>query len=739
MTTQCKQMEGFPFKRAAFRGLIPMFFPLLAGGQIIPIDPFTGVTASSEIGGNFDRIDDYLVDGSGLNGEAHSPTVESQMWLSSGTAFGGEDFEPEVVFDLGATYQITAIRVWNYNESPPNLTSRGVNEVTIEYGLTPDFGSTVPGISSFAQADGTNAYPGEVFDDFEPFNARFIRFDIGSNHGGDNQFYGLSEVQFEGIFVGVSSSESTFLSSASPGAVVGELSTRPSGEGETFQYELVGGEGDVDNGKFAIAGGNLTLADFDFGGAVDGQTYSVRLRSTASPSATVVETALELELLLDADADDLADRWELQWAPGDLSRLDGRGAADSDGDGLTDLEEYQRREEFPALNPTQEDSDGDGLSDGAELAGAGDRPVTDPTAADSDRDGLDDGVESNSGVFVDAMDSGSNPLLADTDEDGFDDGVEVARGSDPNEAGSVPQVRLVALWDFESEVNPQPDRSEFGNDAEVFSGASWENDPERGGVMTFDGFDSYLEAADSDSLSIEGDISIAAWIKVTDFFGFRGIVGKSAGPGGNLPAPYDLYFLQDAGQLRFFTGSADGSGQVTGVSVPVVDQWHHIAVTRIEDEVTLYFDGEVDAEGLVAAPMMDSDGTLRIGNRADLVTDFSGSLDEVAIFNGGLSAEAVMAVMAGDFGRFGVAGTGQLQLSISSNSGGLRFEWESRAGRLYDIVSSTDLSRDPATWPVYQSGPLFLGDIPGTDSTLVRENVPLTGGTRFFALVEKNQ
>ena len=158
------------------------------------------VTASSEIPPTFDRKAAYLIDGSGLNAAGqHTSAVEPNMWLSRGTAFGGDDLDPNVVFDLGAVYRLDELRVWNYNESPPNLTARGVNAVTVQYGTTPALGNTVAGITNFTQADGTNTYTGEIFDltTGSPINARYVKFDIDSNHGGDNNFYGLSEVRFD--------------------------------------------------------------------------------------------------------------------------------------------------------------------------------------------------------------------------------------------------------------------------------------------------------------------------------------------------------------------------------------------------------------------------------------------------------------------------------------------------------------------------------------------------------------
>jgi hypothetical protein len=175
----------------------------VASAQIINIAP-GNVTASSEIPPNFTRFDDYIVDGSGLTGGTHvNGPPDGTMWLSTGSSFGGDDLDPSVTFDLGAIYTVTSFQVWNYNElaGSTDLTGRGVNAVTVEYGLTATLGSTVPGITNFARADATSTYTGEVFNGFAPFNARYIKFDIDSNHGGDNNFYGLSEVQFSGTVV----------------------------------------------------------------------------------------------------------------------------------------------------------------------------------------------------------------------------------------------------------------------------------------------------------------------------------------------------------------------------------------------------------------------------------------------------------------------------------------------------------------------------------------------------------
>jgi hypothetical protein len=162
------------------------------------------VTASSELDLSFGRTVDQIVDESGLTGNQHTTASPNDtMWLSEGNGFEGLDEDPWVLFDLGDVYTITGFQVWNYNElaGSTDLTTRGVNAVTVEYGTTAGLGSTVAGISNFARADATNTYVGEVFDSFTSFNARYIKFDIDSNHGDGNSFYGLSEVQFTGTLV----------------------------------------------------------------------------------------------------------------------------------------------------------------------------------------------------------------------------------------------------------------------------------------------------------------------------------------------------------------------------------------------------------------------------------------------------------------------------------------------------------------------------------------------------------
>jgi hypothetical protein len=156
--------------------------------------------------------------------------------------------------------------------------------------------------------------------------------------------------------------------------------------------------------------------------------------------------APEINLLManaDRDGDGLLNNWEVLYGfDPDNADSNGNGipdgAEDSDNDGLTNLQEQAM-----GTNPNNPDTDGDGLVDGVETktgiwSGLNDTG-TNPLLADSDGDGLLDGVETNTGVFLSPANTGTDPNLPDSDGDRYSDGAEVARNTDPNDSGSVPE------------------------------------------------------------------------------------------------------------------------------------------------------------------------------------------------------------------------------------------------------------------------------------------------------------
>jgi hypothetical protein len=136
----------------------------------------------------------------------------------------------------------------------------------------------------------------------------------------------------------------------------------------------------------------------------------VRLDEDGTPYIEVVTPG-------DDDNDGLPDWWEQEHSDsGDLDP-----AADLDGDGLTNKEEYEY-----GTDPNNWDTDGDKLSDWEEIYGKKD--------PDIDRQKRPDFLPPDSFAPTD-------PLKSDTDGDGYSDSLELKDGSDPLDDKSVPKGR----------------------------------------------------------------------------------------------------------------------------------------------------------------------------------------------------------------------------------------------------------------------------------------------------------
>lgn len=155
-----------------------------------------GSTASSQLKtSTFNRRTVYAVNGNGLNAAGeHNNLTETYTWLSD---LG--DKTGFFVVDLKDIYNLSQMKVWNYNEVGA-ATTRGVQTADILVsidGLT--FTPVISG-QSFTQAPGTNNYRTPDGVDFAAgTRARYIKLDITANHG-DANYSGLSEVQVFGTF-----------------------------------------------------------------------------------------------------------------------------------------------------------------------------------------------------------------------------------------------------------------------------------------------------------------------------------------------------------------------------------------------------------------------------------------------------------------------------------------------------------------------------------------------------------
>ena len=303
-----------------------------------------------------DTDGDGLTDSDELSGYL---SISVSYWVSSPDPVSGEDYG----YYTGYSFPVIL--------DPTNPDSDG--------DLLPDGYEYFGGYDPSSAADGTADQDGDFLTNGREYLAGTSWGDADSD---DDGFLDGEEVLF--LFTNP-------LDAADPGASSGEINGGSTGDSGTAGNGTGTGTGTGGSGE-----GEIEPIGNPEGGAGAGS-------GNAGPDPEV-----------DQDEDLLDDHWEVQHF-GDL------GAAangDPDGDGLFNLGEYQA-----GTDPHVADTDGDGLTDLQEVIGVkvGDREV-------SVRTWTDDGISITpyDQVVIEEIFVITDPLLADTDGDGLVDGVEVS-------------------------------------------------------------------------------------------------------------------------------------------------------------------------------------------------------------------------------------------------------------------------------------------------------------------------
>ena len=172
----------------------------------------------------------------------------------------------------------------------------------------------------------------------------------------------------------------------------------------------------------------------------------------------------------------------------------------------------------------------------------------------------------------------------------------------------------VAVWLFDD--GSAKDLSQNANDG-VLKGPITDTGRIGPFCLEFDGTDDFVEVSDSESLSITGDLTLAAWIFSRDVESYRTFISK-----GNAQSEKINYGAQviNNSHIRFFAYDGTQYHFVDSESVLSPDEWVHIAVTlnSAQDQVKFYFNGNLDATREFAYDLQPSALPLWIGKHIHL-------------------------------------------------------------------------------------------------------------------------
>jgi len=212
-------------------------------------------------------------------------------------------------------------------------------------------------------------------------------------------------------------------------------------------------------------------------------------------------------------------------------------------------------------------------------------------------------------------------------------------------AGNV-SAELVAYWTFDEDSGDTVyDATGNGNDGTIFGAQRGEG--KYGKALHFNGSDSYVEVPTSESLEIDENVSIAAWINWID----AGDTWLAIMANGQQNGPWENYglFVNRSNRFLYFTLSLDG-GHITQSSPNNViepDEWLHACATWDGSNARIYVNGEMVLEQAQSGTLVPPQLPLRIGHRNGSSHFFNGIIDEVRVYNHTLIEDEILAAMEG--------------------------------------------------------------------------------------------
>lgn len=170
-------------------------------------------------------------------------------------------------------------------------------------------------------------------------------------------------------------------------------------------------------------------------------------------------------------------------------------------------------------------------------------------------------------------------------------------------------------------------------------------------TFSFNGTSDYITAAHSSAISLISDITIVAWIKVTNFSTYRSICAKGTGA---LAGPWDYYLSPTSGRPSFYRGNGTLYSNHLGTTGPASNIWQQIAVTMNGNGVTHYLNGEVNGTGTITTTIGDTNNPMYIGSRIDSGTRMSGNISVLTLYNRALSETEIKQNFNALRGRYGL-------------------------------------------------------------------------------------
>jgi hypothetical protein len=172
-----------------------------------------------------------------------------------------------------------------------------------------------------------------------------------------------------------------------------------------------------------------------------------------------------------------------------------------------------------------------------------------------------------------------------------------------------------------------------------------------GTAVKFDGKNDYIQTAHTAALNITGNqISLSAWISPASISSTRVIVGKPASATQHISPNYSYALLMVSGVPRFHVRLGNTTYTLNAATTLTTNTWKHIAGTYDGTTMRLYIDGVLSASKTATGNVTPFTTPLRIGANGGLAQLWSGSIDDIRVYNRALTAAEIQTDMSASAG-----------------------------------------------------------------------------------------
>lgn len=234
-------------------------------------------------------------------------------------------------------------------------------------------------------------------------------------------------------------------------------------------------------------------------------------------------------------------------------------------------------------------------------------------------------------------------------------------------------------------------------------------------AFTFDGDGDHVNVGNDESLNLDADLTIEAWIKPADLDGFQAIVSK--GDPAVVSYSSQEYCLSLYNKTLSFTiGNAEKTGTYISINKYIpgcsAGRWYHVAATVQGTTARLYVDGVEEASGSGTGTRLTADNFdtligMRNGAGPDL--GFHGEIDEVRINNTAWTQPQIEAIY--NSGSGGVCKDPPNQPPVAQCK-----DMEVPTSGEFIVIERQDINNgsfdpdgDPITLSISNPGPLAVG------------------------------